>query len=211
MRFGLAPATRTRERPGVASPYRSPIAVAVAAAVCSFAGASNAQDGAPVREYIVDEGKPPASAQWKVIAGGLGATAAFYGLAQPFSYGWSDSPGMKELRYPVVGPWMALANDKCSASDPDCSTLWLVARGVLEVIDGLGQAGGLAIALEGLFLTTTPDKAVSPAPGQPRKKTPAPQPTESPLTPGTPGNLFYLPRPMPVGQQGIGLGVIGVF
>lgn len=166
-----------------------------------------------MREYLLDEGKPPASAQWKVVVGGLGATAVFYGLAQPFSYVWADSPGMMELRYPVVGPWMALANNTCPAGNPDCSTVWLVARGVLEVLDGIAQAGGLGVALEGIFLKTTPDIASRPgAPSRPQKKNqPAPPPSENPLTPGTPGNLFYIPKPMVVGQQGVGLGFLGVF
>jgi len=188
-------------------------------AVSTFAGVSSAQtattapDGAPVREYLVDESNPPASAQWKVIAGGLGATAVFYGLAQPFSYVWPDSPGMTDLRIPVVGPWMALSNNTCPEGTPDCSTIWLVARGVLEVLDGIGQAGGLGIALEGLFLKTGPNAASRPdAPSQPqKKKQPAPPPSENPLTPGTPGNLFYIPKPMVVGQQGVGLGILGVF
>jgi hypothetical protein len=141
-----------------------------------------------------------------MTVGGLGATAAFYAVAQPFSYVWPDSPGALYLRYPVAGPWMALAHNGCPDSDPECSIYWRLARGVLEVLDGLGQAGGLAIALEGLFLPTSSDSGPrNLAPPKPRRS-PAPEPPES-----TPGNLFYVPRPIVIGQRGVGLGVVGVF
>jgi hypothetical protein len=112
------------------------------------------------------------------------------------------------LRYPVVGPWMSLAHDGC-AIDDSCNTIWLIARGVLEAFDGLGQAGGLAIALEGIFMPTSPEGPARPgAPGKPPRRSPSNSP-ESPST--QPGNLFYIPRPIVVGQYGVGLGISGLF
>ena len=163
-------------------------------------------DEAPTREYIVDERLPPASTRWKLTGGGLGATAAFYGVAQPFSYIWPDSPGALYLRYPVAGPWMALAHDGCLDTDPDCSIYWRVARGVLEALDGLGQAGGLAVALEGIFLPTSSDSGARPPSPSRQRRQPAAEPPEN-----SPGNLFYVPRPIVIGQRGVGVGVVGVF
>ena len=165
-------------------------------------------DEAPTREYIVDDRLPPASTRWKVIVGGLGATAAFYGAAQPFSYAWPESPGSMYLRYPVVGPWMSFAHNGC-AQDDSCNTIWLIARGVLEALDGLGQAGGLAIAVEGIFMPTASDLPSGPgSPKKPQRKSPG----TTPELPGShPGNLFFIPRPIVVGQSGVGLGISGLF
>ncbi len=169
-------------------------------------GAPARADEAPVREYIVDERLPPASTSWKIVVGGLGATAAFYGLAQPFSYAWPDSPGSLYLRYPVVGPWMALGANTCPDIDPECSLAWRVFKGFLQTLDGLGQAGGLAVAVEGLFVPVSHEPEGVPHKRKPRPRVPASEQPEN-----APGNLFYLPKPMVVGQRGIGLGIMGVF
>jgi hypothetical protein len=183
-------------------------AVALCLSCCALATSSFARaDEAPVREYIVDERLPPASTRWKVIVGGLATTAAFYAVAQPFSYVWPDSPGSRDLRYPVAGPWLSLANNGCPSGE-SCSTVWLIIRGVLKGIDGIGQAGGLAVAMEGIFMNTSRDAEFEP--GAPRKPKPRPQPT-APEQPAGPGNLFYVPRPMMVGQSGVGLGLWGAF
>lgn len=164
-------------------------------------------DEAPSREYIVDERLPPSSTRWKTVVGGLGATAVFYGLAQPFSYLADDAPGARDLRYPVVGPWMAVSRDPCPPGY-SCSTVWTVIRIILETVDGLGQAGGLGVALEGIFMPT--EHVQEQKPGAPRKPSRPTPPTPEP--PGTaPGNLFYLPHPITIGQAGVGLGVSGLF
>lgn len=167
--------------------------------VGALAGASaqvHAQEP-PRREYVVDTGVPPAGTGWKLVLGGLGTTAAFYALAQPFSYAWPDAPGAHDLRIPVAGPWMAIANNGCPDDEPDCSTAWVVVRGILTAIDGLGQLGGLGIALEGLFVPTAPAAA-------------APKPRPEP-SPAPPRQLFWTPGPMTVGSHGVGLGVVGAF
>jgi hypothetical protein len=164
-------------------------------------------DEAPTRIFVVDDSKPPASTRWKLVGGGLLASASFYGAALPFALQWPDAPGVKDLRAPVVGPWLALAHNGCAADDTDCSTAWRVVRGLFEILDGLGQAGGLGIALEGMFLPTGPESTTQ-RPGAPRT---VPSPNGEPAPSNEPRNLFYLPRPIVVGKQGVGFGVAGVF
>jgi len=181
-------------------------ALAVCFSLIAIAAPSHA-DEAPTREYIVDERLPPSSTRWKTVVGGLGATAVFYGLAQPFSYIWPDAPGSRDLRYPVVGPWMAIGRDQCPPNY-GCSTVWSVIRIILSTVDGFGQAGGLGVALEGIFMPT--EHEVEAQPGTPKKpRRPSPATPEQPSS--TPGNLFYLPRPINVGQSGVGLGIGGMF
>jgi hypothetical protein len=213
----LRRATVAVYHPAVTS--RSLLAALAVASACAAGAVSLPAhaDEAPTRQYIVDDRLPPRSAQWKLALGGLGATAAFYALAQPFSYVWPDAQGSRELRIPVAGPWMSLARDTCPESEPDCSTLWLVFRGLLTTLDGIGQVGGVAVAFEGLFLQTSASAEKEPArpavPSRPKRERPWTPPESSP--PGGPGApprpLFFMPTPMTVGQRGVGLGVVGVF
>ncbi len=98
---------------------------------------------------------PPPASRWKTVGLGLGFTGVWYagawGLREWF---WSQSPGAPDLRYPVVGPWMDLVKTGCPSNDTNCGKFGLVARTVLVVIDGIGQVGGLAVALDGLFTPT---------------------------------------------------------
>ncbi len=195
-------------------PLRSSLIATVAAAAVLLVCSQAHSDEAPVKQYVIDDRLPPAPVKWNLIGAGLGTTLAFYAAAQPFSYAWPDTPGVRELRIPVVGPWMALAQSGCADTDPDCSIAWVAARSVLMVLDGLGQIGGLGIALEGLLVSTSPVDPQSQirqptrAPSSPPAPAPSPnttQPTDSPR------NLFYLPRPIVIGQRGLGLGVSGMF
>jgi len=163
----------------------------------------------PVREYVVDEDLPPPATRWKLVLGGVATTAAFYAMAQPFSYAWPDAPGGYDLRVPVVGPWMALADTGCAADNPGCSKVWYVTRAILTAIDGLGQAGGIAIAFEGIFLPTSDRVAASPAPGIPHRRSTDPEPQRK--EPSEPEKIFLGPTPIPVGQAGVGIGLFGVF
>ena len=134
-------------------------------AILFTAAAARAQDppadtgSAPVLRY------PPSSVRPKLIAGGLALTAAAYGGAYLCAANWPEVPGSDALKIPVVGPWIALVQNDCAADDPDCGfTLYF--RGILTVIDGLIQAGGLGIVGEGIFMTTE-------ANAPPKKKTDA--------------------------------------
>ena len=101
---------------------------------------------------------PPTRTRVPIIAGGLGLTAAAYGLSAGSAAGWPDVPGADMLYVPVVGPWLALGESGCSPDDPGCDAI-LYLRGVLYVLDGLAQLGGVAIAAEGILMTTEADAA----------------------------------------------------
>ena len=98
---------------------------------------------------------PPPSSRWKTVGLGLGFSGVWYagawGLREWF---WSQSPGARDLRYPIVGPWMDMYKTGCPSNDTNCGKFGLVVRTVLVVIDGIGQVGGLAVALDGLFTPT---------------------------------------------------------
>src|SRR5690606_7183928 len=54
---------------------------------------------------------PPPGTQYKLAVAGLLTTGVFYGAAAGMSYAYPDAPGAKDLRIPVAGPWMAIANN----------------------------------------------------------------------------------------------------
>jgi len=113
--------------------------------------------------YYDPNAYPPPGTRWGLAAAGAGAFAVWYGAAFGFSYAWPDAPGASDLRTPVVGPWLALADTGCADDDPDCSTFIVVLRAILTTIDGVGQAGGLAAIGEALFLPTV-EPGPEPAP-----------------------------------------------
>jgi hypothetical protein len=110
---------------------------------------------------------PPDGARTRVIWVGAALTAGWYGAALGTSYAWPDAPTAKELRLPVVGPWMALGDVRCDARESQCSTVSLVVRTAVAVASGVGQAGGLFAIVEGLFMDTG---SSSGAPSAPREK-----------------------------------------
>jgi hypothetical protein len=131
---------------------------------------------------------PPAGTQTTVVIAGVATTAVWYGLAAGASALWPDAPGADKLRIPIAGPWMALADSGCADNDPDCGTFTVVLRAVLTTIDGVAQAGGLAVAAEGLFLPTR-----------------APRRASSARTPRVLG------APTSFGSRGVGVSLFGSF
>jgi hypothetical protein len=192
---------------------RTPLAASLAIAVGLAGSAARAQTApaaAPAADFEEPE-YPPPSARWKVVVAGLGTTAAFYGAAVASSYIFTDTPGMNQMRTPIVGPWLAIGHGGCPAGD-DCSTALAIVRIVLTTLDGAAQAGGLAVALEGMFMPTqewVAPRAPAGAPTAPKAPAPAPA-TPSPGPSNGDKNLFLLPTPMTVGS-GIGVGVVGRF
>jgi len=147
------------------------------------ADAARAPAEKPAPEY------PPPSTRWTLMAGGILTTGFFYGAAAGVSYAFPDAPGAKDLRIPVAGPWLAIANTGCAADDPDCSGLWVALRTIITAIDGVAQAGGVGIFLEGVFLPT-------------QEPAPATKPAKS---------FSFVAAPTALGSRGIGLGVSGQF
>jgi hypothetical protein len=113
--------------------------------------ASDSKPGPIVDQY------PPPSARTNLLIAGAATTAAWYGLALGSSYLWPDTVGANDLRIPVAGPWIALGHSGCG-NVADCSKVIVVLRAIATTIDAIGQAGGVAIAAEGLFLPTQEPK-----------------------------------------------------
>jgi len=115
-----------------------------------------AQEAAPGASATVTEQPrryPPSSVRPKLIAGGLGLTAAAYGIGAGAAASWPEVPGSERLYIPIAGPWLALAEGGCPSDNPDCDAS-LALRSILLVLSGLSQAGGLAVVAEGVFMTT---------------------------------------------------------
>jgi len=119
---------------------------------------------------------PPSSVRVPLIVGGLAAIAVPYGVGVITSQAWPEAPGSDALYAPVVGPWIALGQSGCAADDPDCGAI-LYFRGIMHVISGLMQAGGLAIIGEGVFMTTEAESAAEPKKGATSNWTVAPYTT----------------------------------
>lgn len=177
---------------------------------------SAAQDMPTRPEKRESSHKPPPSVRWPTLLGGVGFTAGWWGIATATSYLDETSPGMTQLRYPVVGPWLGLRDNSCQG---DCSFGYYF-RGFWFIFTGIAQAGGLGVALESLLVPTepyTPPKR-SPAPAIPAgpspstSPNPSPSPSPPPATPVTPNkDIYWVPSPMPVGATGLGVGVLGTF
>ena len=167
-----------------------------------FAGAilfaRSAAADEPVAREVHDPGAyPPPAVRTNMLIAGAATTVVWYGAAVGFSYWFPDAPGADDLRIPVAGPWMALADTGCADDDPGCSTFIVVLRAILTTIDGVGQAGGLAIMAEALFVPTQerrPRSALLPM----RKLEHAP-------------SFELRPVPFVAARDGLGLGVVGRF
>jgi len=140
----------------------------LAAAVCALVGARSAR----AEEPTIDEVRyhptelPPDGARARVLITGAALTVGWYGVGVGTSYLWPDAKNSRDLRVPVVGPWMALGSIGCGANESNCRDAIVVLRTTLAVLSGVGQAGGLLAFVEGLFMSTgnAPSEAPS-APG----------------------------------------------
>jgi hypothetical protein len=132
---------------------------------------------------------PPPSAKVNLALTGVAITGAWYAGALGASFAWQNGPWRDELRIPIVGPWLAMPHFGCGDGEPNCGTVLVVIRGILAGMDGIGQAGGLAIVLESLLMPTR--AAV---------RARAPQKTKQ---------AWVRPVPFVVGRDGVGLGIVG--
>lgn len=139
-----------------------PLALTGAACVLAIAVPSPASAEEPEQEEVERPSKPalamppedlpPPSARYNVALTGVGIAAGWYGAAVAASFMWPNGAWVSDIRIPVAGPWMAMPHFKCGPGEPNCGTALVIVRGVLAGMDGIGQVGGLAIALESLFL-----------------------------------------------------------
>jgi hypothetical protein len=106
---------------------------------------------------------PPSGTRTRLLLTGAGLTVGWYAAALGTSYLWQDAPNAKDLRIPVVGPWLALGDVGCGPKEPDCETAGVAFRTAVTVIAGVGQLGGLIVFWEGLFLSSGPARHDTPA------------------------------------------------
>jgi hypothetical protein len=118
---------------------------------------------------------PPFSTRFMVLTGGIFITGAAWGFAFAASRGWPENqchitvagpfdahgqpcvsgpPGSAQLGIPVVGPWIALGKSGCASDEPNCDSARVGARGVGYVVDGIVQAAGVALFIQGLVMKT---------------------------------------------------------
>lgn len=191
----LASSTRAGQKRAV-SLGRYILALALALGLGAVAAPARADEPEPPARR--DTGAyPPPSAQTGLFFAGLGATAGWYGAAVGFSYLFPDAPGAEDLRIPVAGPWMALADTGCADDDPDCSIFVVVLRAILTTMDAVGQTGGVAVMAEAIFIPTQEQAAPTRTRQRPRLR------RES--------GIVVRPAPVATGRDGIGLGVVGSF
>ncbi len=116
------------------------------------------------------EAYPTPDARLKLLLAGGAMLGGWYGAALIPSYAFPHAQGARELRYPVVGPWMSLAESRCGTGNPHCnSTVMVIIRAVLTALDGVGQAGGLALLAEGTFLRTAAPSGSASGSKQPKR------------------------------------------
>ena len=58
----------------------------------------------------------------------------------------------------MVGPWIALGQSGCAPDEESCGGA-LALRSILTTLDGIVQLAGLALAAEGIFMTTEAEEA----------------------------------------------------
>ena len=107
---------------------------------------------------------PPPGTQGRLILTGAGLTVGWYAAAIGTSFMWQNAPNASELRIPVAGPWLALADTGCGAKERDCETAVVIFRTAVTLISGVGQLGGLLVLAEGLFVGSRPPAAAPPRP-----------------------------------------------
>lgn len=137
---------------------------------------------------------PPPEARMLTIGVGLGATALWYAGALGIGEMWTSAPGRDHLKIPIAGPFLDLSKTGCPASEPNCSLTELVLRTVLVSLDALGQSGSLAIAIQGIVMSTA-------TAGQPAVTPPASVPTQT----------SFRIVPQLASDTGTGVTVLGTF
>lgn len=110
---------------------------------------------AVVAAPAVDAKHPPSSVRLKLALGGVAVTGGAYAMSYAMASNFPEVPGTTQLKIPVLGPWLMLGQSGCATDDTDCGAK-VFFRGVLLVIDGLAQIGGLGLIAEAAFMKTDP-------------------------------------------------------
>jgi hypothetical protein len=131
------------------------------------------KDKAAATEADLESHYPPPSTRWKVMGAGLFMVAGAYAIGFACAEEWpyinptlqpspptashplipSGPPETKLLKIPIAGPWIALGNLGCGSDQNNCGPA-TGARVAAYIIDGIVQAGGLALIAEGIFMKT---------------------------------------------------------
>ncbi len=146
---------------------KPPLPLLFGAALClvistSVSGAA-ADEPEPTRRYA-DDRHPPMGTRLNLALAGTAVTGLFYAPVLASSFIWSESPGASDMRIPLVGPWMKIGQTKLCSARPEtdnCNNFTVVLGAVLLALDGLGQAGGVGLILESLFLRSEPESNLS--------------------------------------------------
>ena len=115
------------------------------AVACAFgATASPCFAGEPTEspQTFEPDVHPSAGARVNVLLAGAALGVGSYGVAYGTSYLWSNAPTARDLRIPVVGPWMALGGAKCGSREPSCGTFTVVLRTVFATLSGQAAIAG---------------------------------------------------------------------
>lgn len=146
--------------PRLARRRRRALCVAIAAyAWLGQAASASAQEPAPPVEVYATDEAPPSGVGTSLLLGGAATVAGFYALGLGTSLLFPDAPNADALRIPVAGPFIALTDIGCGPQEAECETVFVVARTIVASLSALGQAGGLALMIEGLFVPRGPSLA----------------------------------------------------
>jgi hypothetical protein len=142
---------------------------------------------------------PPAGTQGRLILTGAGLTVGWYAAAVGMSFMWQNAPNASELRIPVAGPWLALADTGCGSKERECETAVVVFRTAVTIISGVGQLGGLLVLVEGLFVNSGTGGA------------PPTRPTAAGRDVRDWAGIDWSPTPVALPDGSLGIGVSGRF
>lgn len=190
----------------------SALFLASAASLLTSPDLARADEPDPVHRFE-DDRLPPPAARGRVLLVGTLLTTAFYLPPLGASYLWPDHKGASDMRIPVVGPWLALGRTQLCNDRPyvqGCSDFMQVLGAVLLAFDGVGQAGGVAIMLQSLLMSTGSRETSSGDLYRSEFSSVTHDRSSRPFTFKS-GDFEVTPVPLVSGQSDLGLAFIGQF
>jgi hypothetical protein len=151
--------------------------------------------------------KPPESSRWLLMGVGVGTTALWYAGALGLREMWPSQAHRTDLQIPVAGPFMDLTHTGCPSWNTGCSKFQLVVRTLLVTLDAIGQAGGVALVLQGAVLSTSSGE--SPARSMPSAGAPV-SVSRSTTRRRSERSVSAVPMPW-FDETGGGIGIVGQF